>query len=280
MAGREAACGEGGASMRKYVLLLFVLIVVVSGRAAAQETDETLLALKSEGSLYYYGLGRPQDYARALQCYLQAAVRGDAESQFIAGSMLYQGQGTETGAPDKAGGFKWLLQAAEQGTASPEAMNIIGAMYLRGSYVPQNYLEAVKWLKQAAKAGNRAACNDLAYLYYNGLGLERDYKKALALYTQAALQGDVLAQANAGLMYANGQGTETDRATGYAWYSLAASRGNSFAAINRNILMQDMEWDELNRAQAIALELYRRVEQIKEHAPLEEEPIFQNLQTP
>jgi uncharacterized protein len=63
-------------------------------------------------------------------------------------------------------------------------------------------------------------------------------------------------------MHATGTGTDVDRARGYAWYSLAASRGNTTAAINRNSLMTDMTWEELNRAQAIALELFRQVEQM------------------
>ena len=34
------------------------------------------------------------------------------------------------------------------------------------------------------------------------------------------------------------------------------------ASINRNNLMMDMSWEELNRAQALSLELYRRVENV------------------
>jgi len=63
---------------------------------------------------------------------------------------------------------------------------------------------------------------------------------------------------------------------GYAWYSLAASQENTFAAVNRDVLMRDMNWEELNRGQAIPLELYRRIEKIKDPVFLEEEPVFQN----
>lgn len=228
-------------------------------RAQDEAVEQTALRLKMLGYRAYYGKGQPVDYVRALTLYRQAAELGDAEAQFVYGGMLYQGQGTD---PDRRGGFKWLLKAAEQGEMSPESLAIIGSMYLRGSTVPQNYLQAKKWLTDAAEQGNRAAQNDLAYLYYNGLGGERDYEKALELYEQAALQGDTMAQANTGLMYATGTGTETDKARGYAWYSLAASRGNTVAAINRNNLMMEMSWDELNRAQAISLQLYREVERM------------------
>lgn len=242
------------------VLAVFLFLAGTCGAQTA-EADEVILRLKAQAYRYYYGKGRPVDYARALELYRLAAERGDAGSQLVVGGMLYQGQGTD---PDKRNGFKWLLRAAEQGRASTESLAIIGAMYLRGSAVPQNYLEAKKWLSLAAEQGNLAAQNDLAYLYYNGLGGERDYKKALELYQKAAFQGDALAQANTGLMYATGTGADTDKARGYAWYSLAASRGNNVAAINRNNLMLDMSWEELNRAQAISIDLYRQVEKMAE----------------
>ncbi len=242
-------------------LLLLIFLLTGSSWAQAKQGDDVTLRLKTQAYRFYYGIGVPVDYARAFDLYRLAAERGDTEAQFVTGGMLYQGQGMD---PDKQNAFKWLLRAAEKGKVSPESLAIIGSMYLSGSAVPQNYLEAKKWLSSGAQLGNIAALNDLAYLYYNGLGGDRDYKKALELYEKAALQGDILAQANTGLMYATGTGTSTDKARGYAWYSLAASQGNTVAAINRNNLMVDMSWEELNRAQAISLELYRQVEKISE----------------
>lgn len=245
-----------------WLLKGLVLILIAGGLVWAQDNkvDEVARRLKIQAYRAYYGKGEPVNYANALALYQLAAERGDAEAQFVYGGMLYQGQGREE--PDKRDGFKWLLKAAEQGKVSPESLTIIGTMYLRGNAVPQNYLEAKKWLSEAAQQGNMAAQNDLAYLYFYGLGGERDYKRALELYEQAALQGDTMAQANTGLMYATGTGTDTDKAKGYAWYSMAASRGNTAAAINRNNLMMEMSWEELNQAQALALELYRRVEHV------------------
>jgi uncharacterized protein len=258
-----------GGIMRVFFIFALLFLVIGTGWSETREFDEVALRLKTQAYRAYYGKGQPVNYARALGLYRMAAERGDADAQYVTGGMLYQGQGTD---PDKRGGFKWLLKAAEQGKMSSESLTIIGAMYLRGNAVPQNFLEAKKWLSKAAEQGNMAAQNDLAYLYYNGLGGERDYSKALELYLKAALQGDAMAQANTGLMYATGTGTDTDKARGYAWYSLAASRGNTGAAINRNNLMVDMSWEELNRAQAISLELYRQVEKVAEPKPIAPEP--------
>ena len=250
-------------------LAAYVLSLAGPCGGQANTTDETARRFKAQAYRAYYGVHQPVNYVLALQLYRQAAERGDAEAQFVTGGMLYQGQGTD---PDKRGGFKWLLMAAEQGEKSPESLAIIGAMYLRGTVVPQNFLEARKWLTEAAEQGNLSAQNDLAYLYYNELGGERDYKKALALYEKAAFQGDAIAQANTGQMYANGIGADADRAKGYAWYSLAASRGNTTAAINRNSLMTSMSWEELNRSQNLSLELYRQVEKMAEPKPITPKP--------
>ncbi len=239
------------------VLLLLLLAAPLPGRAA--EVDTVSRRLKVEAYRHYYGQGRPVNLARALRLYLEAAGRGDAEAQFIAGGMLHRGLGTD---PDRRGAFRWLLAAAEQGRSSAESLYLIGSGYFRGSMVPQNFLEARAWLDRAAGEGSVPACTDLAYLLYNGLGGGQDYPRALQLYEQAARRGDVLAQANTGLMYATGTGTATDRARAYAWYALAASRGNTFAAVSRNRLMTDMSWEELNRAQAVAVDLYREIEEL------------------
>jgi FOG: TPR repeat, SEL1 subfamily len=247
----------------------FLLLAGLCSAQQANEGDTVVRHLKGQAYRAYYGVNQPVNHALALQLYRQAAERGDAEAQFVTGGMLYQGQGTD---PDKRGGFKWLLMAAEQGKTSPESLAVIGSMYLRGTLVPQNFLEAKRWLIGAAEQGNLAARNDLAYLYYNGLGGERDYKKALELYEKAAFQGDAIAQANTGMMYATGTGADTDKAKGYAWYSLAASRGNTSAVVNRNNLMMHMSWEELNRAQGLSLEFYRQVENMTEPKPIAPDP--------
>jgi len=258
-------------TMRWYdTVFLIALMIFVAGAAPSREIDEITDTLKVEAYRYYYGKDKPVDYAKALQLYRQAAERGDAEAQFVAGGMYYLGKGTD---PDQKNGFKWLLSAAEQGKFSSESMNIIGGMFLRGINVPQNYLEAKKWLTEAAEQGDLSAQNDLAYMFFNGLGGERDYKKALELYEKAAMQGDLMAQANLGLMYATGVGTTVDKARGYAWYSLAASGGNTFATSNRNNLMLDMNWEELNQAQAISFELYQRIQKMVIPDTLVPEPV-------
>ncbi|WP_319547772.1 tetratricopeptide repeat protein [Desulfogranum marinum] len=241
------------------VAAFYLLLSTVHGSNvyAAEEIDEQIQLFKVQAYKYYNGIGKPQNYAKALNLYKVAAQRGDAEAQFVVGGMFFKGMGTD---PDLKEAFKWLLKAAKQNKRTPESMQIIGSMYLRGSGVPQSYKEAKKWLIPAAQANNLAAITDLAFIYYHGLDGQSDLSRALELYTQAALQGDSLAQSNVGMMHATGTGTARDLALGYAWYSIAASQGNTTARISRNSLMADMSWEELNRAQAISVSLYQQIE--------------------
>ncbi|PID72258.1 MAG: hypothetical protein CSA31_00115 [Desulfobulbus propionicus] len=244
-----------------FFFLSGLLLCLLQTGAGFAEVDEKAARFKAEAYKYYHGAGKPRNYTKALNMYKAAALRGDAEAQFVLGGMLYKGLGGEQ---DERAALKWLLKAAQQGKSSAESMQVIGSMYLRGNGVPQSYVEAKKWLDPAAEQGNLAALTDLAFIYYNGLDGEQDLKKALQLYLHAAYQGDTLAQANVGMMYANGFGTAIDRAVGYAWYSLAASGGNTSARIGRNALMADMSGEELNQAQAISVALYQKIQHMEQ----------------
>ncbi len=250
------------------ILRFFIFIFLLFGSVLLSSFSLTLAAdgiysssLKAQAYRYYNGIGRPVNYGKALQLYLQLARQGDAGAQFVVGGMYYKGQGTD---PDQRQGFFWLLKAAEQGVSSPESLGIIGTMYLQGSGVPQNYQEARKYLEQAAAQNNMQAIKNLAYMYYNGLTGKPDYKEALRLYKKAALLGDDESQSNVGMMYAGGLGTGVDRVHAYAWYSLAASQGNLVAAAARNNLMIKMSWQELIRAQELSVRLYKEVENRRE----------------
>ncbi len=244
-----------GRSFLNLLIALLLCIHLPIPVLAEEDSDTARIMVKAFRN--YTGQGIPVNYARALQLYLQAAARGDAEAQFIVGGMLYKGQGTD---PNQREAFKWLRRAERQGKTSPESLAILGAMFLQGTGVPQNYQEAMKRLTVAAEHGDVSAKKNLAFMYYNGFGGNKNFAKALALYTEAGLQGDLAAQNNVGLMHVNGLGTNVDRVQGYAWYSLAASQGNTSSIVARNNLMARMSWDELNKAQRLSLQLFKQVE--------------------
>ena len=69
-----------------------------------------------------------------------------------------------------------LRSEAEQGDA--EAQYKVGGMYRRGSFVPQDYQEAVWWYRLAAEQGYILAQNRLGVLYASEEGVPQDYVQA------------------------------------------------------------------------------------------------------
>ena len=74
----------------------------------------------------------------------------------------------------------------------------------------QDYQEAAKWVRKAAKQGNAEAQYSLGLMYNNGDGVTQDYQEALKWYRLAAEQGHAPAQNNLGVMYINGEGVTQD----------------------------------------------------------------------
>lgn len=100
------------------------------------------------------------------------------------------------------------------------------------AYNEQNYGEAVKWYRKAAKKGNAAAQIWLGYCYENGQGVEQNYEEAVKWYQKAAEQGDVVAQNNLGICCENGQGVEKNYEEAVKWYRKAAEQGCATAQNN------------------------------------------------
>ena len=76
----------------------------------------------------------------------------------------------------------------------------------------QDYAEAVKWFRTAAKQDNADAQYSFGCCYDNGEGVEQDYAEAVKWYHKAAEQGNVDAQYNLGGCYYYGEGVEQDYA--------------------------------------------------------------------
>ena len=92
----------------------------------------------------------------------------------------------------------WDRKAAEQGYI--DAQSNLGALYLAGHGVPQNYTEAAEWLKKAAGRGEGIALYNLGTMYLKGLGVPQSYGQAYLLFDVAAarLTGSDQAKAEKG----------------------------------------------------------------------------------
>ena len=63
-------------------------------------------------------------------------------------------------------------------------------MYYKGDGVPQDYAQAVSWLRKAADQGIAHAQYDLGAMYYSGNGVNKDHSEALKWFIRASDNGD------------------------------------------------------------------------------------------
>ena len=72
---------------------------------------------------------------------------------------------------------------AEQGVS--HAQNVLGEIYMYGEGIPQDFDEAAKWFRRAAKQHHRRAQFMLGVLYWSGDGVAKDYDTAVKWFRLA-----------------------------------------------------------------------------------------------
>src|SRR3974390_2289954 len=102
---------------------------------------------------------------------------------------------------------------AERGSVKHELQ--LGAAYLAGRGVPQNFAQSAYWYERAANAGAPLAQNQIGYFYQTGLGVQRDLARAAQWYQRAADGGFLKARVNLGIAYLWGLGVKKDTQLGY-----------------------------------------------------------------
>jgi TPR repeat protein len=141
------------------------------------------------GVRYAFGTGVKQDYKKAAELFLKAAMQGLADAQYNLGALYDNGLGV---AKDPVRAVIWYHSAAEQNHPSAE-LNL-GLAYANGTGVAQDYAEAARWFRRAADQGVVTAQYNLAALYANGRGVEESRVDAYAWFNIAAASGDLEAR--------------------------------------------------------------------------------------
>jgi hypothetical protein len=129
-------------------------------------------------------------------------------------------------------------------------------MYLFGTKVDRDPVEAAKWMEKAAGQGNAEAQMRLGVLYSIGVGVEQSYEKAFEYTKKAADRKLLRAIYNLGVMYLYGIGTSKDIAMSAERFMEAANQGFAKAMIKLG-----QAYDNglgVNRDSNKAFELYRK----------------------
>ena len=140
-----------------------------------------------------------------------------------------------------------IVLSAEGGYA--DAQCNLGIAYAAGRGVPQDYTEAIKWLRLSAEQGDAVAQGNLGVIYANGQGIPQNYAEGMRWFNLAAEQGDAKAQYSIGVMYYNGEGVAQNYREAYVWFSLAAANGWEEATKPRDFLANRLPPPELLAAQ-------------------------------
>jgi hypothetical protein len=167
----------------------------------------------------------PLQIAITLEDQLALALRGAALGDAVAEETVGRVYRWGTGVPkNSAEAFRWLLQAADQG--SHDAEYEVGSMYAYGDGIPKDDRAAVEWYRKAADQGYAPAQTELGIMYSTGRGVTKDDRVAFDWSRKAAEKGYPLAEYILGVCYENGLGAPKDLKAAVDWYKKAAEHGS------------------------------------------------------
>lgn len=146
---------------------------------------------------------------------------------------------------------RWLKRAAEAG--QPVAQNYLGVLYRTGQGVAQSRTEAARWFEMAALQGNRPAMANLGKLHA-AWDEKGNYAVAARWFVRAASFGDADSAFNLAVLYERGAGVPQSRFDAYKWYAVAAAKGDAPAALRAKQIGSLMALPERAAAREFARE--------------------------
>lgn len=163
--------------------------------------------------------GGARNSANALHYFELAAAKGDAYAMFLAGEVLYRGDGI---GKNIAKAIDWYVKSARAGNGY--ALKRLGLMALKGDDVPKNLAKAVDCFRRGAAIGHADCQYNLAGCYLDGEGVARDMPMAYQWMAKAAEQGHATAQYNLGAMQKQGATGAPDASAAVTWWEKAAAQ--------------------------------------------------------
>ena len=150
------------------------------------------------------------------------AETGDVDSQLCLASRYFLG--TEGVTQDPIEAAKWFKKCAEAGNVYAEYW--LGLMYSSGEGVAKDPIEAAKWFKKCAEAGDARGQYYLARAFLKGIGVPKDPLEALKWFKKSAEAGLTNAQVALGIMYEDGIGIPIDKVEAFKLYKKSAEAGD------------------------------------------------------
>lgn len=128
---------------------------------------------------------------------------------------LWKPDGTSNVAANKLGRF-----AIQQGS---HCAGFIGARYLGGQGVEQDFAKAKMWFLRGIEHGDYISLNSLGFMYYHGIGVEKDLNKGVGYIKKAAESKYGPAHFNLGYAYAQ-RNHPGDAMKAYEQFDLASKK--------------------------------------------------------
>lgn len=122
--------------------------------------------------------------------------------------------------------------------------------------VSDKYDFDLETLLQDAKGGDIDSQQALGIMYEygsNDFGIQQDYTEAMRWYRIAAKGGSTFSKYNIGRLYENGRGVPQDYVEAHKWFNLAAAQAQIYAE-DRDTLASRMTPDQIAEAQRLARE--------------------------
>lgn len=114
-----------------------------------------------------------KNFIAVMKHLIPLATDGNIKAQFLIGC-IYEDLEKNNGEA-----HRWYLLAANNGHVGAQAR--LGAAYIKGNLVPNDYKKAIKWLKLAIEKGDLTSHYNLGRLYLNGQGVRENIDEALRL---------------------------------------------------------------------------------------------------
>ena len=128
--------------MAGLILRFLIFVVVLAGAGLV-----VLWVYWDSGPVAYYR----GDYVTALKEYGPLAEGGCTDAQFLVGTMYESGEGGLS--QDFTAAVKWYRRAADSGDGEAQAK--LSTLYRKGQGVPQDDVEAQKWMDRSIALGFR-----------------------------------------------------------------------------------------------------------------------------